>query len=66
MTTETEIARRLLAERFVPTALRRSDALTQHAGAESYLKLEHELPTGSFKVRGALFALSKERERARV
>ena len=66
MNAESEIARRLLAERFAPTTLRRSDALTQHAGAESYLKLEHELPTGSFKVRGALYALSKERERAQV
>jgi threonine dehydratase len=31
--------------------------------AQVYLKLESELPTGSFKVRGALYALNAEMER---
>jgi len=35
-------------------------------GASVYLKIESELPTGSFKVRGALYALHAEMGRKRV
>src|SRR5947207_1036107 len=35
-------------------------SLTRDDGASVYLKLESELPTGSFKVRGALYALHAE------
>jgi threonine dehydratase len=47
-----------LAEtRFGPTRLERAVSMSA-PGRELYLKLEHELPTGSFKVRGAVHALS--------
>lgn len=42
---------------FPPTRLVRSPSLSHAIGAETYLKLEGELPTGSFKVRGAYVAL---------
>src|SRR5271170_5437809 len=35
-----------------------SGPTAHHAGANVYLKLENELPTGSFKPRGALYALA--------
>jgi threonine dehydratase len=43
--------------RFGPTRLERAASLSD-AGRDLYLKLECELPTGSFKVRGAVHALS--------
>src|SRR5258706_8824940 len=55
-------ARRLLAAPFGPTRLVPAPSL----GAPDrtvYLKLESELPTGSFKVRGALYSLSVNLER---
>jgi len=64
--TSHEIARRLLRERFAPTTLRPSSALAGRVGAECHLKLEYELPTGSFKVRGAFYALSMQQERESV
>jgi len=39
----------------------RADSLSRHVGSDVYLKLESELPTGSFKVRGAMHALTKRR-----
>src|SRR5258705_2909162 len=57
-----ERARRLLAAHFGPTRLVPAPSL----GAPDrtvYLKLECELPTGSFKVRGALYSLSVNLER---
>jgi threonine dehydratase len=56
----------LLRDRFGPTPLRLSQALSARTGVESHLKLEAELPTGSFKVRGALYALWRQQQRARV
>ena len=47
----------LLRERFAATPLRRSSGLSDRAGVDVHLKLENELPTGSFKVRGAYYAL---------
>lgn len=47
----------LLRERFAPTPLVQSHALSERVGANAYLKLESGLPTGSFKVRGAYYAL---------
>src|SRR5690349_10508204 len=35
-------------------------------GRSTYLKLECELPTGSFKVRGAVYALTRRRKAANV
>ena len=54
--------RDFLRRYFPPTPLVRAPSL----GSEVYLKLETELPTGSFKVRGALVALKRRLERGRV
>jgi threonine dehydratase len=51
-------ARALLRRYFPPTPLVRASSL----GRDVYLKLETELPTGSFKVRGALVALRRQVE----
>src|ERR1700704_4973112 len=42
-----------------PTALRRSPAISEMLGAEVYLKHEHHLPTGAFKVRGGVNLISQ-------
>jgi threonine dehydratase len=59
-------ALRLVRTRFEPTRLLRSGALSKQLGTDVYLKLESELPTGSFKVRGAYYALWQEQQRATV
>ncbi len=53
-------ARSFLARHFAPTRLVKAATLSQLAGRPVHLKLEMELPTGSFKVRGALWALSEK------
>jgi len=58
-------ARVRLAKYFEPTPLIRAAAL-ETGGRSIYLKNETVLPTGSFKVRGALNALSVRVERAAV
>ncbi len=58
-----EQARTLLRSYLSPTRLVPAPSLSRISGAEVYLKLENEAPTGSFKVRGALHALLCERER---
>jgi threonine dehydratase len=50
-------ARALLAAHFQPTPLVAAPSLTR-GGAAAHLKIETGLPTGSFKVRGAICALS--------
>jgi len=50
-------ARALLARHFAPTPLVRSESLSS-ASQAVHLKNETVLPTGSFKVRGAVYALS--------
>ena len=50
-------ARAFLAQRLAPTRLLPAPTLTALAGRPVLLKLESDLPTGSFKVRGALYAL---------
>jgi threonine dehydratase len=57
-----EDARRLLAPHFAPTRIVPAASLSDRDRAV-YLKLECELPTGSFKVRGALYSLSVNLER---
>ena len=47
-------AQRFLAKYFAPTRLLAATFLSETTGKNVYLKLETELPTGSFKVRGAL------------
>src|SRR5437773_5542172 len=54
---EVEHARELLSRYFRPTPLASAESLAQHSGARVYLKIESDLPTGSFKPRGALNAL---------
>lgn len=56
----------LLRRFFGPTRLVRSEPLSRITGSEVYLKLERDLPTGSFKVRGALFSLSQRIQREPV
>src|SRR2546430_17555616 len=53
-------ARKFLAEHFAPTRLVEAASVSRVAGRRVFLKLEMELPTGSFKVRGALWALSEK------
>ena len=54
---EVEHARDLLSRYFRPTRLASAESLAQRSGACVYLKIESDLPTGSFKPRGALNAL---------
>ncbi len=63
---EIEQARKLLAG-FIPvTRLVAAPSLSRRARAEAYVKLENELPTGSFKVRGAMVALERRRREGRL
>ena len=50
-------AQSLLARHFGPTRIVRAASLSS-PGHDVFLKLETDLPTGSFKVRGAIYALS--------
>ncbi len=52
-------AREFLAKYFAPTRLIGAPFLSKETGKSVFLKLETELPTGSFKVRGAVFALAE-------
>lgn len=56
-------ARRVLAKYLQPTRLVRSQFFSRVHKQEVFLKLENELPTGSFKVRGAIYALSANETR---
>src|SRR5215469_7030858 len=58
-------AQTLLASRFPPTRLLLAPALSR-PDAAAYLKLETDLPTGSFKPRGAFFALATKLERRSI
>src|SRR5437762_12323204 len=51
---EVEHARELWSRYFRPTRLASAESLAQRSGARVYLKIESDLPTGSFKPRGAL------------
>jgi threonine dehydratase len=59
-------AQRFLSKYFVATRLIDAPFLGGRTGKRVYLKLETELPTGSFKVRGALWALATRLKRERV
>lgn len=54
-------ARELLRRFLMPTRLVRAERIGRDS-AQVYLKLETDLPTGSFKPRGALYALMKNLE----
>src|SRR5215472_10737216 len=54
---QVEQARELLGRYLRPTRLVLAESLARRSGARVYLKIESDLPTGSFKPRGALNAL---------
>ena len=54
---QVEQARELLGRYFRPTRLVSAESLARGSGARVFLKIESDLPTGSFKPRGALNAL---------
>ncbi|MGB7284315.1 MAG: threonine/serine dehydratase [Candidatus Acidiferrum sp.] len=56
-------ARDFLAKYLAPTRLIGAPFLSERTGKRVYLKMETELPTGSFKVRGALWALAQRLKR---
>jgi len=56
-------ARELLRRFFKPTRLVRAERLGRDSDSRVFLKLETDLPTGSFKPRGALYALMKNLQR---
>lgn len=60
-----EAARVLLRESFPPTPLQVAKSLSQDS-KHVYLKNETVLPTGAFKVRGALYALHAEMKKREV
>jgi threonine dehydratase len=59
-------AQKYLAKYFAPTRLVAAPYLSAAAGKNVYLKLETELPTSSFKVRGAFWALAQRISRESV
>src|SRR5258705_13257068 len=58
-------AQQLLAKYFPSTPLVKAPSLS-NASAEVYLKIETALPTGSFKPRGAMYALAKNLQRRQI
>jgi threonine dehydratase len=59
-------AQGFLAKYFAATRLMEAAFLSERVGKRTWLKLEADLPTGSFKVRGALWALATRLARGRV
>lgn len=59
-------AQKFLAKYFAPTRLIAAPFLSQRTRKNVYLKLETELPTGSFKVRGAFYALAQRMKKGPV
>jgi threonine dehydratase len=59
-------AQGFLAKYFAPTRLIDAPFLSHATGKKVYLKLETELPTGSFKVRGAFWALAQRMKRGPI
>ncbi len=63
---QVEHARKLLSAYLPRTRLVPAEFLSRRMGAPIWLKLESEMPTGSFKPRGAIYALSCRLEQAKV
>jgi len=59
-------ARELLQRFLKPTRLVPAESLERHSNTQVYLKLETDLPTASFKPRGALYALMKNLDQRRI
>jgi threonine dehydratase len=62
---EVREARKLLATYLRPTRTVLAGTLSRN-GSSAFLKLETELPTGSFKVRGALYALALKLKKEQI
>jgi threonine dehydratase len=58
-------ARKFLATFLTPTRLVRAESLEAVSGAQVWLKLEIENPTGTFKVRGALNGVDRRLQKSR-
>lgn len=58
-------ARKFLEKFLTPTRLVRAESLEEVSGAQVWLKLEIENPTGTFKVRGALNAVNRRLQKSR-
>lgn len=63
---DVQSAKTFLQRYFEPTRLIPATSLNRGAYGQVYLKLESEMPSGSFKVRGALYALHTEIDRGEV
>jgi threonine dehydratase len=63
---DAERARTVIASHILRTPLVSSHSLGERIGAEAFLKLENLQRTGSFKVRGATFAMSRLSPAARA
>lgn len=59
-------AQKFLSRHFAETRLVHAPFLSVQTGKSVWLKLETDLPTGSFKVRGALWALATRLKKSRV
>jgi threonine dehydratase len=59
-------AQEYLGKYFAPTRLIAAPFLSRKTGKNVFLKLETELPTGSFKVRGAFWGLAQRMKKGRV
>jgi threonine dehydratase len=59
-------ARQMLGQHFPVTRLIEAPSLRKTASGVVFLKLETELPTGSFKVRGALYTLALNLQRRSI
>src|SRR5262249_19260639 len=59
-------AQKFLAKHFAATQLIAAPFLTQHTKKNVYLKLETELPTGSFKMQKAFYALTEKMKKSNV
>jgi len=59
-------ARKFLAGYLTPTRLMAAPSLSRATDRRVYLKLETDLPTASFKVRGALYALARNLQKAPI
>lgn len=59
-------ARELLRRFLKPTRLVPAERVGRESNTQIYFKLETELPTGSFKPRGALYALTKNLEQRSI
>ena len=58
-------ARKFLEKSLTPTRLVRAESLERLSGAQVWLKLEIENPTGTFKVRGALNSVQRRSQQSR-